>query len=221
MLYTSHGVIGTTHAEGVETLVNRVIEQGLPAYLLEEIDLVVFPRQIDGERYVGEAVELLSSDAYADIEDCATTEGRGGAGVVEKNGRRIHWNTVAWRDTDGAYHHDYDHPELGDSTCRIGVRLFERLATVTDRSVEDVEAEFHRKHRYVQYLDREGVTDFDELFGFLADLRADEAATVARARNGPADRNGGGLSVDAPTNASAASPSTDLDDPGDHGGDLS
>jgi len=59
-LNTGHGVIGTTHAEDVEALVNRVIERGLPAYLLREVDLVVFPRQVDGERYVSRAVELLS-----------------------------------------------------------------------------------------------------------------------------------------------------------------
>jgi len=40
--------------------------------------------------------------------------------------------------------------------------------------------EFRRNHRYVEYFVREGVTDFEELFAFLADLRTDEAATVER-----------------------------------------
>ncbi|MEA5388115.1 ATPase, T2SS/T4P/T4SS family [Haloarculaceae archaeon H-GB11] len=53
VLNTGHGVIGTTHAADVETLVNRLVEQGIPPYLLSEFDLVVFPRHIDGERYVG------------------------------------------------------------------------------------------------------------------------------------------------------------------------
>jgi hypothetical protein len=186
-LNTGHGVIGTTHAENVETLVNRVIEQGLPPYLLQEIDLVVFPRQVGGERYVGEAVELLSADAHDELGGEATRGNRGGAGVVEKGDRQIHWNTVAWRDTDGAFQLDYDHPGLDDDQRRIGFYLFDRLARVTDRSVEEVEAEFRRKRRYVRYLHQEGVTDFEDLFGFLADLRTDEAATVARAREGPID----------------------------------
>ena len=171
-LNTGHGVIGTTHAEDVETLVNRVVEQGLPPYLLRELDLVVFPRHVDGERYVGEVVELLAEDTY---EDAA-----GRCGVVEKHGTRVYWNTVAWRDTGGEFHLDYDHPQLGDDGRRLGLQTFDRLATRTDRDVEAVEAEFHRKHRYVQYLVREGVSDVETLFDFLADLRTDEAATVER-----------------------------------------
>lgn len=186
-LNTGHGVIGTTHAEDVEALVNRVIEQGLPPYLLQEIDLVVFPHQVDGERYVGEVVELLSEDAHQRLGAQATGGDRGGSGVVEKGDRRIHWNTVAWRDTDGQFQIDYDHPDLNDEQRRVGFHLFERLARVTDRDVDAVESEFHRKRRYVRYLQQEGITDFEALFGFLADLQTDEAATVARARDGPID----------------------------------
>jgi hypothetical protein len=51
---------------------------------------------------------------------------------------------------------------------------------MTDRSVDAVEDEFHRKHRYVRYFVREGVDDFDALFDLLADLKTDEAATVER-----------------------------------------
>ena len=40
VLQTGHGVLGTTHAEDIEKLVNRVIEKGLPAYLLREIDQI-------------------------------------------------------------------------------------------------------------------------------------------------------------------------------------
>jgi energy-coupling factor transporter ATP-binding protein EcfA2 len=173
-LNTGHGVIGTTHAEDVETLVNRVIEQGLPAYLLRELDLVVFPRFVDGERYVGEMVELVSADEYDEVA--------GEKGRIEKDGSTVHWNRVAWRDHDGSFRLAYDHPQLGDPERRCDLRFFHHFAAATDRPVADVEAEFHRKHQYVEYMTREGLDDFEELFGFLADLENDEAATVERIR---------------------------------------
>ncbi|WP_338741176.1 hypothetical protein [Haloplanus salilacus] len=37
--------------------------------------------------------------------------------------------------------------------------------------------------RSVRYLVKEGVADVDDLFGFVSDLRTDEAATVERARS--------------------------------------
>lgn len=182
-LNTGHGVIGTTHAEDVEKLVNRIIEQGLPAYLLAEIDLVVFPKLTDGTRYVGSVIELVSESTYQDLDV-------GRCGTIEKDGTKIYWNEVAWRDTDGTFCIDYDHPQLDgddsqldDERHQLGFRYFDRLARATDRTVEEVEDEFHRKHRYVQYLEREGVTDFDELFAFLADLQTNEAATVERVRH--------------------------------------
>ena len=186
-LNTGHGLIGTTHAENVESLVNRVVEQGLPPYLLRELDLVVFPHRADGERYVGEAVELLDEQSFGELdrdERC---------GVVEKQGTKVYWNAVAWRDPDGNFGFAYDHPDLdngaeatGTATTSDGderqckLRTFERVAAMTDRPVEDVEAEFHRKHRYVQYFVRESVDDFGTLFDLLADLKTDEAATVER-----------------------------------------
>ena len=172
-LQTGHGVIGTTHAETVEKLVNRVIEQGLPAYLLREIDLVVFPRHVDGDRYVGEVVELLSEREATDLD---------GSQSIEKDGTTIHYNRVLSRDHDGGWTFAYDHPKLGDPTRGIGFRTLNRLADRTDRPLEDVESEFHRKRGYVEYLVRDGVDDFEELFRFLADLRTDEAATVERLR---------------------------------------
>jgi hypothetical protein len=39
-----------------------------------------------------------------------------------------------------------------------------------------------RKHRYVEYLRREGTTDFDALSDFLGDLQTDGAASVERVR---------------------------------------
>ena len=176
---TGHGVVGTTHSEDVETLVNRVIEQGLPAYLLEEIDLVVFPHHVDGERYVAEAVEFVPADHDGGPETAVDRPGLA-SGVVEKGDREIHWNTVVERDVDGSFGFDYAHPTLGDATRDVGLALFERIAESTDRPVEAVEAEFHRKRGYVEYLVREGVTDFDRIFEFVSDLRTDEAATVER-----------------------------------------
>ncbi|PSQ17046.1 secretion system protein [Halobacteriales archaeon QS_8_69_73] len=168
VLQTGHGVLGTTHAEDIEKLVNRVIEKGLPAYLLREIDLVVFPRRVDGERYVGEVVELLT-DREAEGLD---TE------CIRKDGTTIHYNRVLERTADGGWRFAYDHPKLGDPTAHRGLRTFDRLAGRTDRSVEAVEREFHRKHGYVEYLVREEVDDMESVFGFLSDLRTDEAATV-------------------------------------------
>ncbi|WP_135820224.1 type II/IV secretion system ATPase subunit [Halostella litorea] len=177
-LNTGHGVIGTTHAEDVEKLVNRVVEQGLPPYLLTEIDLVVFPKHVDGERYAGRVVEFLGGEAFDDLGDGSDR------GTVEKGDTTVCWNTVASRGSDGGFTFDYAHPDMPGTDAaerHNGLRVFHRLADRTDRSVEAVEAEFHRKHGYVQYLVREGVRDFDALFDFLADLETNEAATVERA----------------------------------------
>ena len=188
---TGHGIVGTTHAADVETLVNRVIERGVPPYLLREVDLVVFPRQVGADRYVAQAVEPLSPAEYEALDPAArrsrTGDPRqGGAGLVEKDGTELHYNTVAWRDTDGEFRMDGVPAARGsvasdavDGGRRI--HTLARLAERTDRDVAAVEAEFATKRRYVEYLVRDGVTDFDELFEFLADLRADEAATVERA----------------------------------------
>ncbi|WP_435064634.1 type II/IV secretion system ATPase subunit [Halobaculum sp. EA56] len=219
-LNTGHGVLGTTHAEDVDTLVNRVIEQGLPPYLLGEIDLVVFPHNNDGDRYVAEAVELAAGDAFG---DCA-----GAGSVVEKDGTAVHWNRVLDRDPDGDFSLAYDHPELGDAVRRLDHRLFHRIADRTDRTVEAVEREFHRKHRYVRYLVAEGVTDVEETFDFLAALRTDEAATVERvrrkreareARTVPgSDVDEGSDADDAPDSAADPDAATDGGRTGDDGG---
>ncbi|MEF8838412.1 MAG: type II/IV secretion system ATPase subunit [Haloarculaceae archaeon] len=167
-LNTGHGLIGTTHAGDVETLVNRVIEQGLQPYLLREIDLVVFPRKVDGERYVGEVVELLDDAAYESVEGAERT------GVIEKNGARIPYNEVAWRTAEGAFEF------AGATDGARSHRVFHSIAQLTDRSPDEVAAEFQRKHRYVEYMVQEKVDGFDETFELLADLRTNEAATVER-----------------------------------------
>ena len=172
VLQTGHGVLGTTHADGIEKLVNRIIEKGLDPYLLLEIDLVVFPRHVDGERYVGSAIELLSEREAREVDYPTET--------IEKDDATVHYNRVLERTPAGEWTFAYRHPKLGDSTARQGTRTLERLADRTNRPLADVESEFHRKHGYVEYLVRAGVSDVDALFGFLSDLRTDEAATIER-----------------------------------------
>ncbi len=206
---TGHGIIGTTHAEDVETLANRVVNQGLSPYLLTEIDLVVFTRQFDGQRYVGEAIEFLEADAFE------TVSGRGGQ--IDVDNQTVYWNTVAQRDRLGNGNFAYTHPRLaendhgsptqdqigdrldqsafetdnwgvadndtsGDQRPTCDMRVLHRIAEQTDRPVQAVEAEYHRKLRYVRYLVEHGIDDVDALFEFLADLRTNEAATVERIR---------------------------------------
>jgi len=203
-LNTGHGVIGTTHAEDVESLVNRVIERGLRPSLLREIDVVVFPRQVGGERYVSRVVELLSADEYETLDPDAKhsptgNPKHGGAGVVDKGETTVYYNTVAWRTPDAEFRFP-GAPGSGPSASggvgsgpspprsERALHAFARLAARTDRDVDDVAAEFAAKRRYVEYLVREGVDDADDLFEFLADLRTDEAATVERAARTMRDR---------------------------------
>jgi len=193
MALLSYFNVRTTHAESVEKLVNRVVERGLPAYLLREIDLVVFPRHVDGERYVGEAIELLSPAEFDRLDRTADADG---CGRVEKDGTVVCWNRIAHRDHDGVFRFAYDHPEFGDDDPAVRTSVFDRLATRTDRPVEAVERAFRRKHGYVEYLVREGRSDVGELFAFLADLRTDEAATVERVRRRA--RSGAGTGETAP-----------------------
>lgn len=174
ILQVGHGVLGTTHAENVETLVNRVIEKGLPSYLLLEIDLVVFPEHVDGDRYVSSVVEILS-EREAERLETPTNE-------IEKDGVTVHYNRVIERTPEGEWKFAYRHPTFGDPTTERGFQTFERLADGTNRSVETVESEFHRKHDYVKYLVSDGISDIDTLFGFLSDLRTNEAATIERIR---------------------------------------
>ncbi|SDJ80649.1 Type IV secretory pathway ATPase VirB11/Archaellum biosynthesis ATPase [Halovenus aranensis] len=164
---TGHGLIGTTHAGDIETLVNRVIEQELPPYLLREIDLVVFPRRINGDRYVGRVIELLDEHSFQQLDDAAD------CGRIEKSDTTIYWNTVLEHDESGTFNVAFAGNDASVST-------FERLGHLTDRSPEAVRDEFRRKHRYVKHMVQEDIDDFDALFELLADLETNEAATVER-----------------------------------------
>jgi energy-coupling factor transporter ATP-binding protein EcfA2 len=171
---TGHGILGTTHATDIESLVNRAVEQGLPPYLLREVDLVVFPRKADGERYVGEVVELLDEQSFRELDS------EEGCGVIRKDSGSVYWNRVANRTPDGSFEFGYTHPDIGDDERTCQTRTFARIAELTDRTLADVEAEFHRKHRYVEHMVREGIDEFDAVFELLADLQTNEAATVER-----------------------------------------
>ena len=156
---------------------------------------MVFPRRVDGERYVGEVIELLDESTFRDLdrdERC---------GVIRKQGTAVHWNTVAWRRPEGGFAFAYDHPDFdeGDREPTPGggdrqLHTFERVAALTDRSVAAVEDEFHRKHRYVRYFVREGIDGFEGLYDLLADLETDEAATVERLSRQSEDRSTGDAS---------------------------
>ena len=171
---TGHGLIGTTHAADIETLVNRVIEQGLPPYLLREIDLVIFPRRVDGERYVGEVVELLDEEAFDALEDDQR------CGVVRKGGIAVYWRTLIRRREGGGFEFGAGFDDADQSVDAQSVHTLSRIAALTDRPVSAVGDEFERKHRYVRHMVQEGIDDFEELFELLADLQTNEAATVER-----------------------------------------
>ena len=181
MLRTGHGVLGTTHASTPETLVNRVVDAGLSGRLLSRVDLVVFPKQTGGDRYVDSVVELLSEQEAERLDRPTET--------IRKGGTTVHYYRLLERTPDGTWTFAYDHPKLGDPTAGRKPEVFRQLAELTDRSPERVESEFHRKHRYVEYLVREGSSDLDSLFSFLSDLRTNEAATIERLRG---ERSNGG-----------------------------
>jgi type IV secretory pathway ATPase VirB11/archaellum biosynthesis ATPase len=173
-LNTGHGLLGTTHADDIETLVNRAIEQGLEPYLIREIDLLVFPRRVDDERYVGEVIELVDEETYRELE---SAEGR--SGVVRHGDHAVYWAAIGWRDNDGSYRFG---GATDDGTPFEQSATFRRLARRLDTTVDEIQDRFTRRHRYVRYLEQEGIDDIDELFAVLSDLHSNEAATVERLR---------------------------------------
>ena len=172
ILQTGHGVLGTTHAKSVETLINRVVEQGLPSYLLCEIDLVVFPKKRGQDRYVSEVVEILSDEDGQALSN---------AQKIKKDGTVLYANPILTRHSDNGWEFEFDGTS-SDCFNNLEIRTFHTIADRTDRSVSEVVSEFHRKHDYVKVLVREEIDTIEELFRILADLRVDEAATVDRLR---------------------------------------
>lgn len=128
---------------------------------------MVFPRAVDGERYVGEVVELLSASEYAGLDGRDDHRGE-----IRKDGHTVYWHRVARRTHDGGF----------EVAALDDVVFLDALAARTDRPTAAVHAEFERKRRYVEYLCRAGVDDFDALFRFCSNLRTDETATVERIR---------------------------------------
>jgi len=162
-----YGILGSVRADGVETFADRALDRGLAPSVLRRLDLVAFVEHVDGDRYVGDVIEFLSEPEYRALD------GDGRRRAFRRGDATIYWNAVASRGSDGEFRFDGER-----------IALFDRLADVTDRSPSAVGAEFRRKHRYVRFLCREGIDDYDALWDFLSDLHANEAATVERVRAG-------------------------------------
>ena len=180
VLNTGHGVVGTTHADDIDALVNRVIEQGVPAYLLGEIDLVVFPKRVGAQRYVGAAVEVLDRDAHAALPDEARS------GIVQKDGSRLYTNELVWRGADGAPRTAYDHqtgaggPRTTDRRANRAMGVIDAIARRTDQPPPAVEAEFLAKLETVCALTDAGVGDMATLIEIIGTHRIDAATARER-----------------------------------------
>ena len=206
-LSTGHGLIGTVHAADVETLVDRMVAHDVPLTQLREVDLVVFLTQQDGDRYVSHAVEFLPQAVFEDVGGTGGTlpdhdtlcwnevcrrDRRGRFSFAYSHPRLDDTAAAAAKPAwtaDRLEQSAFDEPDratgptVGDSTTpACQTRVFHRIAALSDRPVQVVEAEFHRKLRYIKYLTRNDIDEFDGLFEFLADLQTDEAAVVERIR---------------------------------------
>jgi hypothetical protein len=180
VLNTGHGVVGTTHADDIDALVNRVIEQGVPAYLMGEIDLVVFPKRVGTHRYVGSAVELLGRGAHEALPEEART------GVIRKDDSVLYTNELFWRGADGAPRMAFDHPSRGgsgatpDSRASRGMGIIDAIAQRIDRPPAAVEAEFRAKIETVAALTDAGVAEMSTLTELINTHRVDPAAARAQ-----------------------------------------
>ena len=180
VLNTGHGVVGTTHADDIDALVNRVIEQGVPAYLMGEIDLVVFPKRVGTHRYVGSAVELLGRGAHEALPEEART------GVIRKDDSVLYTNELFWRGADGAPRMAFDHPSRGGSGATPGSRasrgmgIIDAIAQRIDRPPAAVEAEFRAKIETVAALTDAGVAEMSTLTELINTHRVDPAAARAQ-----------------------------------------
>lgn len=162
-IQSGHGLLGTAQATDVTRFVTQAIEQGLAPSLIAEIDIVVFSRHVDGERFVGTVIEFLTpSEAGPDAQ------------TVTCAGSSIQYRVVCRRRSDG----EYAFPAGDDGELAPGTMA--RLAASEHRAVSDLEREFKRTKRYVRYLQKAGIDDAVALRELLADLRRDEAATLER-----------------------------------------
>ena len=182
VLNTGHGVVGTTHADDIGALVNRVIEQGVPPYLLGEIDLVVFPKRVGSHRYVGSAVEVLGREAADALPGEARTT------TIRKDGSTLYTNEIFWRGADGAPRLAYDHPDLTGCSAAAGRReframgIFEAIARRVDRPPMTVETEFRRKLETVMALTDAAIGDMPTLIDLVGAHRIDAAAAQRQIR---------------------------------------
>lgn len=206
-LSTGHGLIGTIHAADVETLVDRMVAHEVPLSQLREIDLVVFLNQRANDRYVSHAVEFLPQSAFEAVggtgesvpghdslywNEVARRDRHGRFTFAYSHPRLDESDETTKRSTwaaDRLEQSAFEAPErhanesvVDASTPTCQTRLFHRLAALSDRPVQVIEAEFHRKLRYVTYLMQNDIDEFDTMFEFLADLQTDEAAVVERIR---------------------------------------
>ncbi|WP_330631338.1 type II/IV secretion system ATPase subunit [Halocatena halophila] len=135
---TGHGIIGTTHAQTVERLANRFVEQGLGIHLLAAVDLLVFPRFVGGERFVGTVCTPFQSLT----NDDETT--------ITRNGTTIGYETLIERSPNGEFAISSDSSPFN--------RLFEPLGARTNTAVETIEASYHDRRRRVTRLLAKGST---------------------------------------------------------------
>lgn len=168
------GVLGTTTARDVAVLVERALDRGMANSLVCELDLVVFHRRVEGDLRVVEAVEFLAEPEYRELDPDGTH------GATTADGRTVYWNTIYQRN-DGTLDESREGGQSADGAIfDSGIYLPARLAAASGCSVDEIREELVRKRGYVRYLVREGMDEPATLRRLVADLEADEAATVER-----------------------------------------
>ncbi len=135
---TGHGIIGTTHAQTVERLANRFVEQDLGIHLLAAVDLLVFPRFVAGERFVG---TVCTPFQYSTTDDEST---------ITRNGTTIGYETLIERSPNGEFAIPADDSGFD--------RLFEPLGGRTNTAVETIATSYRDRRRRVTKLLAEGAS---------------------------------------------------------------
>ncbi|MFB6132002.1 MAG: secretion system protein [Halanaeroarchaeum sp.] len=161
VLASGQGLLASANADGLSAFAHRALGKGLPLYSLQSLDIVVETELVDGTAAV----------TTVELPGCRGDVGR----VVVEDAEcdlRTRMLPVESADEDSASGYE---------------PLFEQLTSPANPDVSDVAAEYRRRVRYVRYLQTADMRDADDVFGFLADLRTDEAATVERIRRVVAD----------------------------------